>query len=161
MTPALAARNEIMLEHLGMVRAIARSVHRQFPLSSLEDLQQVGAIALLEAVERNDGRNLVAYAAARVRGAMLSSVCSRRARPQVLQLMGEPADWRTTESRYELREALESLPEMEREILLRRMEGYTRAELARSIQMSVDQVERYEERAVERLREREKVRRVA
>ncbi len=57
----------------------------------------------------------------------------------------------------ELREALESLPAMEREILLRRFEGYTRKEIARAIQMCPTSVQNYEIRAISFLRNREKV----
>jgi DNA-directed RNA polymerase specialized sigma24 family protein len=46
-------------------------------------------------------------------------------------------------------------PEMEREILLRRLVGYTRAEIAHSIQMQPWEVQKYENRAINQLSKRD------
>ncbi len=74
MSPSQPESSQLFLQHQAMVGRIARSVHRRFrSLSAIEDLQQAGFVALMEAAARwqDRGTPFVAYAATRVRGAMV------------------------------------------------------------------------------------------
>jgi RNA polymerase sigma factor FliA len=72
-----ARRDDLVLEHLGLVRAIAISVHQNLPVNvDLDDLVQAGVIGLFDAANKFDaGRQQVfsLYAKHRIRGAILDS----------------------------------------------------------------------------------------
>jgi RNA polymerase sigma factor for flagellar operon FliA len=65
-----------MLDHLRLVRRIARHVARRLPCHfEIEDLVQAGMVGLLEAAQRYSGSiSFEAYARYRIRGAILDSV---------------------------------------------------------------------------------------
>jgi RNA polymerase sigma factor (sigma-70 family) len=147
-------RKERICSHLKLVRAIAGRLHRQYPHSELNELIQVGALGLIAGIDHDDGRHSTGYVAKWIRGAMLRSLGGRRR--ELTIVTAEPAVPDASAVRYELQEALASLEPMEREILLRRFEGYTRAELATAIQVSPGRIQAYEQSAIARLRARER-----
>jgi RNA polymerase sigma factor FliA len=71
-------RNQIVLEHLSLVKAIAIRVHEGLPMHvDLEDLVHAGVLGLFDAVDKYDiGKNVVfqAYAKHRIKGAILDSL---------------------------------------------------------------------------------------
>jgi RNA polymerase sigma factor for flagellar operon FliA len=71
-------RDEMILEHLSLVRAIALRVHETLPVYiELEDLEHAGILGLFDAVSRYDESKQVSfqnYAKHRIRGAMLDSL---------------------------------------------------------------------------------------
>ncbi|MGO9259981.1 MAG: sigma-70 family RNA polymerase sigma factor [Bryobacteraceae bacterium] len=71
-------RNQIVLEHLSLVKAIAIRVHEGLPVHvDLEDLVHAGVLGLFDAVDKYDiGKNVVfqAYAKHRIKGAILDSL---------------------------------------------------------------------------------------
>ena len=70
--------NNQMEEHMPLVRATARQVHRSLPpYVQLEDLISAGTIGLIEAVQKFDRKSdtsFSAFAFLRIRGAMLDSL---------------------------------------------------------------------------------------
>lgn len=72
------AQQELILKYLPLVKSVAgRLAVRLPPWMSREDLESVGVLGLMEAIERFDperGTNFEAYAYRRVRGAMLDEV---------------------------------------------------------------------------------------
>lgn len=77
-TPTLAVRDSIVLEHMGLVKAIAIRVHENLPVHvDLDDLIHAGVLGLIDAVEKYDSAKNVAfqsYAKHRVKGAILDSL---------------------------------------------------------------------------------------
>ena len=75
----LAHRDQLVTEHLPLVAAIAKSVHRNLPPQfELDDLIQTGYFALVRVATRyrpkdHNGCPFSAYARHRIRGAMLDS----------------------------------------------------------------------------------------
>jgi RNA polymerase sigma factor for flagellar operon FliA len=73
-----SAREQLILDHLGMVRWIALRIHDKLPNGpSLEDLISIGTIGLISAVDNFDpeqGAKLSTYAEYRIRGAILDAV---------------------------------------------------------------------------------------
>lgn len=71
-------RNQSVIDHLPMIRAIARRIHRGLPLHvEVEDLVSAGVLGLMDAWARFDERKQVqfrSYAQFRVRGAILDSL---------------------------------------------------------------------------------------
>jgi RNA polymerase sigma factor FliA len=71
-------RDEIVLEHLPLVKAIAIRVHENLPVYvDLDDLVHAGVLGLLDAVEKFDSSKNVAfqsYAKHRIKGAILDSL---------------------------------------------------------------------------------------
>lgn len=71
-------RDDLILEHLPQVRAIARQVHSRLPGGvSLDDLVSAGIVGLIAAIDNFDVRlnlKLKTYAQHRIRGAMLDSL---------------------------------------------------------------------------------------
>src|SRR3954468_1861802 len=71
-------RDQIVLEHLPLVKAIAIRVHESLPVHvDLDDLVHAGVMGLFDAVEKYDGEKNVAfhaYAKHRVKGAILDSL---------------------------------------------------------------------------------------
>jgi RNA polymerase sigma factor for flagellar operon FliA len=75
---SLEARDQIVLDHLLLVKAIAIRVHQNLPVHiEIDDLIQAGVLGLLDAVEKYDGsKNVVFqdYAKHRIKGAILDSL---------------------------------------------------------------------------------------
>jgi RNA polymerase sigma factor for flagellar operon FliA len=71
-------RDQIVLEHLSLVKAIAIRVHENLPVHvDLDDMVHAGVLGLFDAVEKYDNnRNVVfqAYAKHRIKGAILDSL---------------------------------------------------------------------------------------
>jgi RNA polymerase sigma factor for flagellar operon FliA len=71
-------RNQIVLDHLPLVRAIAIRVHENLPVHvDLDDLIHAGVIGLFDAVDKFDSTKNVAfqsYAKHRIKGAILDSL---------------------------------------------------------------------------------------
>lgn len=74
----LETRNEIVLEHLPLVRAIAFRVYESLPVRvDLDDLVHAGVLGLVDAVTKYDSDKNVAfqsYAKHRIKGAILDSL---------------------------------------------------------------------------------------
>ncbi len=79
-TPPLTAevREQLILEHLGQVKLIARRIHERLPVSvSLDDLISAGVVGLIGAIDKYDARHdvkLKTYAEYKIRGAILDSL---------------------------------------------------------------------------------------
>lgn len=71
-------REQLLLEHMPMVRFVARKIHERLPQHvDLEDLVSAGVIGLIDALNKFDDRKQVqfrSYAQFRVRGAILDSL---------------------------------------------------------------------------------------
>src|SRR5215469_8515392 len=71
-------RDEVVLAHLSLVRAIAIRVHENLPVHvDLDDLIHAGVLGLFDAVDKyDDGKRVEfqAYAKHRIRGAILDSL---------------------------------------------------------------------------------------
>jgi RNA polymerase sigma factor for flagellar operon FliA len=76
--PPETPQNDLVVEHLPLVKAIAVQVSRKLPEHvDLDDLIQAGTIGLLDAMKKFDSRDKVAfgaYAKHRIRGAILDSL---------------------------------------------------------------------------------------
>lgn len=87
-----AVRQELISEHMPIVRSIARRIHEQLPAHvSRDDLYSAGVIGLLEAVDRFDPSKGVlfrTYAQHRIRGAILDSLRSLDWSPRQLRSKG-------------------------------------------------------------------------
>lgn len=74
----LARRDEIVLEHLPLVKAIAVRVHENLPVHvDLDDLVHAGVLGLFDAVDKYDPDKQVqfsSYAKHRIKGAILDSL---------------------------------------------------------------------------------------
>jgi RNA polymerase sigma factor for flagellar operon FliA len=75
---SLAARDQIVLDHLPLVKAIAIRVHENLPVHiELDDLINAGVLGLFDAVEKYDNSKNVefqSYAKHRIKGAILDSL---------------------------------------------------------------------------------------
>ena len=71
-------RDQVVLEHLSLVKAIAVRVHENLPVSvDLDDLVHAGILGLMDAATKYDAtKNVVfrAYAKHRIKGAILDSL---------------------------------------------------------------------------------------
>ena len=71
-------RDQVVLEHLSLVKAIAIRVHENLPVHvDLDDLVHAGVLGLFDAVEKFDASKNVAfqsYAKHRIKGAILDSL---------------------------------------------------------------------------------------
>src|SRR6185312_17516142 len=71
-------RDQIVIEHLPLVKAIAVRVHENLPVHvDLDDLVHAGVLGLFDAVEKYDSDKNVAfhaYANHRIKGAILDSL---------------------------------------------------------------------------------------
>lgn len=71
-------REELILEHLGQVRLIARRIRERLPVSvSLDDLISAGVLGLIAAIDHYDpkiGVKIKTYAEYKIRGAILDSL---------------------------------------------------------------------------------------
>jgi RNA polymerase sigma factor for flagellar operon FliA len=76
--PDPAAREQILLEHMSVVRFVARRIHERLPQHvELEDLVSAGIVGLIDAFNKFDARKNVqfrSYAQFRIRGAILDSL---------------------------------------------------------------------------------------
>ncbi len=74
----LAGRDGLVVEHLGLAKAIAVSMHEKLPVHvDLDDLVQAGVVGLIDAASKFDaGRQIdfSSYAKHRIRGAILDSL---------------------------------------------------------------------------------------
>jgi RNA polymerase sigma factor for flagellar operon FliA len=75
---SLEVRDQIVLDHLSLVKAIAIRVHENLPVHvDLDDLVHAGVLGLMDAVEKFDSSKNVAfqaYAKHRIKGAILDSL---------------------------------------------------------------------------------------
>lgn len=75
---SLEVRDQIVLDHLSLVKAIAIRVHENLPVHvDLDDLVHAGVLGLFDAVEKFDSAKNVAfqsYAKHRIKGAILDSL---------------------------------------------------------------------------------------
>ena len=75
---SLEVRDQIVLDHLPLVKAIAIRVHENLPVHiELDDLIHAGVLGLFDAVEKYDGTKNVefqSYAKHRIKGAILDSL---------------------------------------------------------------------------------------
>jgi RNA polymerase sigma factor for flagellar operon FliA len=87
-----AEREALLLEHMPMVRYIARRVHERLPQHvEMEDLVSAGMVGLLDAFNKFDSRKNVqfrSYAHFRVRGAILDSLRTLDWGPRELRRKG-------------------------------------------------------------------------
>lgn len=76
--PETAERDQVILEHLPLVRVIAVRVHENLPVHvELDDLVHAGVMGLLDAVKKYNPKKQVAfasYAKHRIKGAILDSL---------------------------------------------------------------------------------------
>lgn len=74
----MAKRDQVVLEHLPLVRSIAARVHENIPVHvDVEDMVHAGILGLFDAADKYDSTKQVAfavYAKHRVRGAILDSL---------------------------------------------------------------------------------------
>lgn len=74
----LQTRDQIVLEHLSLVKAIAVRIHETLPVHvELDDLVHAGVLGLIDAASKYDPAKMVAfssYAKHRIRGAILDSL---------------------------------------------------------------------------------------
>jgi RNA polymerase sigma factor for flagellar operon FliA len=87
-----AIREQLISEHLPIVRSIARGIHMRLPAHvSRDDIYSAGVVGLLEAVDRFDPSKRVlfrTYAQCRIRGAILDSLRSVDWSPRRLRSKG-------------------------------------------------------------------------
>ena len=170
----------LVTENLDLAAGLALIIFRLFPAAvEVEDLVGAGQVALVEAAQRYqpDRGEFRAYASARVRGAMIdairsSNIVGRRAyangvRVSVGSLAApikpdgdgtleevipdpRPSVEEIVEQRAQLAEIL-SLPEREREIVIRAAAGEQQVEIAGSMSVSPSRVSQISARAAERL----------
>jgi len=126
-----AERERLVLEHLPLVRCIAKRVHDRLPSSVLlDDLVNSGILGLLDAINKYDPTKLVdlrIYATHRIRGAILDSLRGLDWSPRLLRKKGRALD--------EVRERLTSLLHREP----------TEAELAKETGCGIEELRQLEE----------------
>src|SRR3954467_870607 len=117
-------RDQIVLEHLPLVKAIAIRVHENLPVHvDLDDLIHAGVLGLFDSVTKYDARKNVAfqaYAKHRIKGAILDSL--------------RQLDWASRDLRKRQKQA-ESLV---RDLSLELGRTPTEAELAEAMGVSTD-----------------------
>jgi RNA polymerase sigma factor (sigma-70 family) len=151
----MAERNELVEQHLDLVRKIAGSLLSLFPPSiEFDDLVQEGNLGLLRAAEMYDrarGVAFAAYAKRRVRGAILDSNRRRHYRnathcpiEDAPEISEKPdVDQRIDEARLArtVNKVVEILPPRERGIIQRYyLAGHTSKEIAQEIGMLTPRV---------------------
>ena len=119
-------REQLILEHLPLVRYIAKRIHNRVPSSvPLDDLIHSGIVGLIDAVNKFDPNKFVdlgVYAQHRIRGAILDSLRGLDWSPRLLRRKGRCLD--------ELRERLTSkLHRDPTEVELAEAAGYSIEEL--------------------------------
>ena len=122
--PQEIPQNDLVLEHLPLVRAIAVQVSRKLPEHvDVDDLIQAGTIGLLDAMKKFDSRDKVAfgaYAKHRIRGAILDSLREQ--------------DWASRDTRRRHRRVEEATRELSAELQRAPMES----EIADRMGMDLD-----------------------
>jgi len=170
MPDAELSRTKLIEAHVGLAAAIARRFAGRG--ESVEDLTQVGCLALIHAVDRFDPTREVplgAYAAATIRGEIQRHVrdsaapvrVPRQLRPGAVTTaplpldVADPRDGITcAEARTDLRTALRQLDERERRAFgLRYVADLPRAQVAAGLGLSEVQTSRVLSRALARLAE--------
>jgi RNA polymerase sigma-B factor len=171
MPPTDRNRTQLIEANLGLARAVARRFARGG--ESLEDLTQVGYVALIHAIDRFDPKRQVpleAYAVTTIRGEIQRHVrdaaapvrAPRRSRERpdvVVSAVPLPLDAAdaadpiaAAEARTDLRAALERLDERERRaVALRYVADLPRAQVAARLGLSEAQTARILSRATRRL----------
>lgn len=100
----------LVLQHLPLVRSIARAVHRRLPRQvEIEDLISAGVFGLLDSIRKyHPGRaaSLATYAQFRIRGAILDSLRSQDWGSRRLRQMARSVE----QARHDLRAALGHVP---------------------------------------------------
>lgn len=113
MTADLTARNQRVLDHYPMVRAIAYRIHRRLPRSvDVDDLISAGTAGLLEAVERYESSQSVpfeSYARFRVQGAIVDALRAQDWVPRSVRRKADELD----RTQVNLREKLGRSPNRE------------------------------------------------
>ncbi len=121
-------RERLLLEHLPQVKFIARRIHDRLPTQvPLDDLIHAGVLGLIDAVKKFDPRKnvqLKSYAKFRIRGAILDSL--------------REMDW----SPRHLRRQARRIEEAHRELKLRMGRVATESELAKELEMSLEDFQR-------------------
>lgn len=157
-------RNQMVEEALPTVRGIAKSILRRLPRNvAVEDLIQIGMVALIDPAERWDKRRGVPFplfASSRVRGAMLDAYRYQRFRDTTaVQLdrderaVEESATLRTLAG--EVRRAIDQLGEAERKVItLRYVEDLDRGESAERMGRSRERIRQIEAKAIAHLKEK-------
>ncbi len=103
--PMTAAQEQLLLEHLPIVRYVARSMHERLPKHvELEELVSAGTLGLVDAARKFDPVKNVqfrSYAQFRIRGAILDSMRSLDWSPRELRRKGRAREeaMRTLQSR--------------------------------------------------------------
>ena len=119
-----AKRDQIVLEHLPLVKAIALRVHENLPVHvDLDDLIHAGVIGLFDAASKYDGDKNVAfsaYAKHRIKGAILDSL--------------RQLDWASRD----LRRRHKQLEAVTRELSLVLQRAPTEAEIATKLGYDID-----------------------
>lgn len=91
-----ARREQILLEHLPVVRYVARRVHERLPQHvELEDLVSAGIVGLMDALNKFDAAKNVqfrSYAQFRIRGAILDSLRTLDWSPRELRRKGRAVE---------------------------------------------------------------------
>jgi len=145
-----------VVSHLSLVRTIARRVRRRGLLVEEDDLVSAGTIGLIEAVDRYDHDRdvpFVAFAHPRIRGAMIDELRRLRATQPGRETQSSPVlsletataedglalidvtvnpsspEPHTCRELGEVLDALELLPDREREMLTLHVAGHTLAEI--------------------------------
>jgi RNA polymerase sigma factor for flagellar operon FliA len=89
-------RDEFLLEHMPIVRLLARRVHRTLPRHvDIEDLVSAGALGLIDAFSKFDPAKKAqfrSYAQFRIRGAILDSLRSQDWSPRELRRKGRDVE---------------------------------------------------------------------
>jgi RNA polymerase sigma factor for flagellar operon FliA len=119
-----AVRNQIVLEHLPLVKAIAIRVHENLPVHvDVDDLIHAGVLGLFDAVSKYDSSKNVAfhaYAKHRIKGAILDSL--------------RQLDWASRD----LRKRQKQVEAVTRELSLKLCRTPTEAEVAEEMGLSVE-----------------------
>lgn len=118
------ARDQVVLEHLPLVRAIAIRVHENLPVHvDLDDLVHAGVLGLFDAVEKYDAAKNVAfqsYAKHRIKGAILDSL--------------RQLDWASRD----LRKRQKQVDATTRDLSVKLGRNPTESEMAREMGVSLD-----------------------
>lgn len=106
-------RERLLLEHLSLVRHVAKSIHARLPQHvCLDDLIQAGVLGLIQAIDKYDSTKnvqLKSYAQFRIRGAILDNLRDLDWSPRSLRAMAR----RVESAREQLSEKLGRAPDNE------------------------------------------------
>jgi RNA polymerase sigma factor FliA len=105
-TPDLSGRDELVIEHVGLVKAMAHRLAQRLPSQvELTDLISVGVLGLIDAAGRyrpSTGVPFDAFARRRVQGAMLDSLRDLDWAPRSLRRMRRDLDATVARLRHDL-----------------------------------------------------------